>query len=65
VVVGAGYIAVEMAGILQSLGSQVTLMIRHDRVLRNFDDTISEALTEEIRHLGINLMTHTNVNYIL
>ncbi len=32
VVVGAGYIAVEMAGILQSLGSQVSLMIRKERV---------------------------------
>jgi pyruvate/2-oxoglutarate dehydrogenase complex dihydrolipoamide dehydrogenase (E3) component len=33
-VVGAGYIAVEMAQILHSLGSNVTLIIRHDAVLR-------------------------------
>ncbi|NWY05707.1 GSHR protein, partial [Nothoprocta ornata] len=33
VVVGAGYIAVEMAGILSTLGSESSLLIRHDKVL--------------------------------
>ncbi|XP_023573383.1 glutathione reductase, mitochondrial [Octodon degus] len=32
VIVGAGYIAVEIAGILSALGSKTTLMIRHDKV---------------------------------
>ncbi|NXD15139.1 GSHR protein, partial [Nothocercus nigrocapillus] len=32
VVVGAGYIAVEMAGILSTLGSESSLLIRHDKV---------------------------------
>jgi len=43
VVVGAGYIAVELAGILNALGSDVSLLIRYDkvgfyvhRVLKNF-----------------------------
>ena len=31
-VVGAGYIAVELAGILNALGSEVTLVIRYDKV---------------------------------
>lgn len=42
-VVGAGYIAVELAGILNALGSDVSLLIRYDkvgfyvhRVLKNF-----------------------------
>ena len=52
VVVGAGYIAVEMAGILQSLGSKVTQIIRKDKVLRTFDETIVDAVTEEVEHLG-------------
>lgn len=30
--VGAGYIAVELAGILSSLGSDVSLLIRYDKV---------------------------------
>lgn len=38
VVVGAGYIGVELAGILNSLGSKTSLVIRYDSVLRNFDE---------------------------
>ena len=30
--VGSGYIAVELAGILNGLGSEVTLVIRYDKV---------------------------------
>jgi len=33
VVVGAGYIAVELAGILGTLGSDVSLLIRYDKVV--------------------------------
>lgn len=33
VIVGAGYIAVEIAGILSTLGSKSSLLIRHDKVL--------------------------------
>jgi len=33
VVVGAGYIAVELAGILNALGSDVSLLIRYDKVV--------------------------------
>ena len=32
VIVGAGYIAIEMAGILHTLGSDATLVIRKDKV---------------------------------
>ncbi|MDF2178724.1 glutathione-disulfide reductase [Aliiglaciecola sp. CAU 1673] len=45
-VVGAGYIAVELAGVLHSLGSETHLAIRHDRVLRSFDPMLSDTLIE-------------------
>lgn len=64
VIAGAGYIAVELAGILNSLGSKVFLVIRGDKVLRTFDSTISTAITEEIEASGINIVkreTLTNV----
>merc|ERR1712232_467069 len=48
VVVGAGYIAVELAGVLQSLGSEVHLVTRKERALRNFDPDIAKALQEEM-----------------
>lgn len=36
-VVGAGYIAVELAGVLHGLGSDTTIFCRKDGVLRTFD----------------------------
>jgi glutathione reductase (NADPH) len=43
-IVGAGYIAVEFAGIFAGLGSRVTLLHRGDKLLRGFDEDIREAL---------------------
>lgn len=48
VVVGGGYIAVELSSMLSALGSDVHLLIRKSRVLWNFDHTLSECLTESI-----------------
>nr|APH81361.1 glutathione reductase [Tigriopus kingsejongensis] len=64
VVVGAGYIAVEMAGILQALGSEVHFLIRHDKVLRNFDEMLAQAVTDELEHSGIHLVKNSNVKAV-
>lgn len=64
VVVGAGYIAVEMAGILKSLGSDVTHIIRYDKVLRTFDSMIVDSVTSEIEAMGINLSKNNNVTNV-
>ncbi|KAI0648345.1 glutathione reductase [Trametes meyenii] len=52
-VVGAGYIAVELAGVLHTLGSDVTMLIRGETVLRTFDPTLGETLTKWMKHTGI------------
>lgn len=54
-VIGSGYIAVELGGVLRTLGSEVSLFVRSDRVLRRFDSDISEALAEAMRSRGIRL----------
>uniref|UniRef100_A0A8C3YJ01 Glutathione reductase, mitochondrial n=1 Tax=Catagonus wagneri TaxID=51154 RepID=A0A8C3YJ01_9CETA len=59
VIVGAGYIAVEIAGILSALGSKTSLMIRHDKVLRNFDSIISSNCTEELENASIEVLKHS------
>ena len=64
VVVGAGYIAVEMAGILKSLGSDVTLVIRYQSVLRSFDSMISQAVTREIQEMGIKVIRSSNIEKV-
>ena len=54
-VVGAGYIAVELAGILHSLGVKTDLFVRHDRPLRSYDSFIIEGLVQEMEKDGPNL----------
>ncbi|KNC77390.1 glutathione reductase (NADPH) [Sphaeroforma arctica JP610] len=61
VVSGAGYIAVEMAGILAALGSDVTLCIRHDHALRTFDQDVQELLLEELANTGVKVAKRTQV----
>jgi glutathione reductase (NADPH) len=43
-VVGAGYIAVELAGVFNTLNTETHLIIRYDQVLRTFDPMLSEVL---------------------
>jgi len=65
VVVGAGYIAVELAGILHTLGSETHLVIRRHQVLRNFDSMISENLTNTLEKDGVLLEKHSNVTNVV
>ncbi|MBT8144787.1 MAG: glutathione-disulfide reductase [Gammaproteobacteria bacterium] len=60
-VVGAGYIAVELAGMFAALGARTSLYIRYDRVLRNFDEMLSERLTTELQNSGIEVVKHCNI----
>lgn len=64
VIVGAGYIAVEMAGILSTLGSKTSIIIRQDRVLRNFDALISSNCTKELQNHGIDLRKYSQVRSV-
>uniref|UniRef100_A0A674GBD3 Glutathione reductase n=1 Tax=Taeniopygia guttata TaxID=59729 RepID=A0A674GBD3_TAEGU len=64
VVVGAGYIAVEMVGILSTLGSKSSLLIRHDKVLRTFDSLISSNCTQELENTGVDVWKHTQVKKV-
>ncbi len=54
-VVGGGYIGVELSGMLQGLGSAVTLFIRDEKVLHTFDTILSDNLTEEMVRQGVNI----------
>ena len=54
-IVGGGYIGVELAGVLQALGSQVTVVALEERVLEVFDPMLGEVLMGEMHKQGINL----------
>ena len=72
-VAGSGYIAVELAGVFNGLGTEVSLVVRKDSVLRSFDTMLSEQLMEAMRGEGITLDTgvvpgsveKTNDGYLL
>ena len=55
VVVGAGFIACEFAGILNGLGVQVTQLVRGDHLLRGFDREASEAVRAGMEADGIEI----------
>ena len=57
-ILGAGYIAVELAGVLHSLGVKTDLFVRRDRPLRTFDSYIVEGLVNEMEKTGLPLHTH-------
>ncbi|MBC7905169.1 MAG: FAD-dependent oxidoreductase, partial [Rhodospirillaceae bacterium] len=64
VIVGAGYIAVEFAGIFNALGVKVTQVLRGDTVLRGFDQDVRVALHEEMVKKGVELRCETVVRSI-
>lgn len=61
VVVGAGYIAVEIAGVLHALGTDTHLLVRGDRPLRNFDHDITDALLNRMQQDELQLHTGAEV----
>jgi len=64
VVVGAGYIAVELAGIFGALGADTSLLIRYDQVLRTFDDIVSKAVTDNLEPGGVKLCKRTQISNV-
>ena len=57
-IIGGGYIGVELSGVLNALGSSVTLIARGNRFLEQFDPMISDVLSTEMQNQGVKL--HTN-----
>ncbi len=58
-VIGAGYIAVEIAGVMHALGSDVTQVLRKHKPLREFDTDISDHLMEIMSNSGIQWKTQS------
>lgn len=56
-IVGSGYVAVEIGGVFQALGSEVTIAVRRDGVLRDFDPLLRDTLMDQMRRDGITIET--------
>jgi glutathione reductase (NADPH) len=64
VVVGGGYIGVELATICHALGIRTTLVIRRTQPLRGFDRDVRAAATEEMRRRGLDIRSSTTVHHL-
>lgn len=56
-IVGSGYIAVELSGIFAALGSSVTLVLRGETALKDFDSMIGESTLKILRDEGVSVAT--------
>ena len=56
-IAGSGYIAVELAGVFNALGSNVQLVVRKDGVLRDFEPMLAERLMDCMDRDNIDLVT--------
>ncbi len=63
-IVGAGYIANEFAGVFNGLGSAVTLVNRSDQILRGYDQQIRDRLLQISMSKGIRFLLNTAVERI-
>jgi glutathione reductase (NADPH) len=64
VIVGGGYIGAELAGVFHAAGSEVTLAIRGDELLRGFDIDVRSVITAEYRKKGIKILSEIFVRDI-
>lgn len=65
VVQGAGYIALELACVLQRLGSRVDVVFRGEKVLRGFDHDVQDHLAQELTDHGLHLHAGRQVQSIV
>lgn len=64
VVVGGGYIAVELAGVLTALGTDTSLLIRKPKMLREFDSMLGQTLSEIMSGAGTKVCFETQIESV-
>ena len=58
VMVGSGYVSVELGGVFAALGAKVTLLIRGETVLRSFDAMLGAGVLKAMRDEGVDVVTN-------
>ena len=56
-IAGSGYVAVELGGVFNALGSDVQMVVRKDGVIRSFDAMLGEQVMEAMHKSGIAIET--------
>jgi dihydrolipoamide dehydrogenase len=63
VVIGAGYIGCEFASIYRTLGSEVTLIERKERVLPSWEPEAGTRVEEALRERGVRIILNHDVSF--
>ncbi|WP_457637998.1 FAD-dependent oxidoreductase [Oceanithermus sp.] len=61
VIIGAGYVGLEVAEAFRAQGKQVTVVELQDRVLPNADAEVSELVLQELERNGVEVLTGVQV----
>ncbi|SCU84822.1 LADA_0D04016g1_1 [Lachancea dasiensis] len=62
---GAGYIGVELAGVFHGLGTETHMVIRGETLLRKFDESIQNTITDHYIKEGIRIHKTAKVDKIV
>ena len=65
VIQGAGYIALEFAGIFNALGAAVTVVNRSDKILRGYEEALTERLLTMAQARGIEFRFNSPIESIV
>jgi pyruvate/2-oxoglutarate dehydrogenase complex dihydrolipoamide dehydrogenase (E3) component len=63
-VLGAGYVGLELAQAFRRFGAEVTLIERNSRVVHREDEDISQGLEESCRDEGITVVTNAKISLV-
>jgi len=64
IVLGGGYVALELAQMFARLGSRVTIVQRSDRILSSEDPDVTECLTSHLRAEGLEIRTGQTIAHV-
>ena len=64
VVIGAGYIALELGQLFRHLGSEVTILQRGERLLPDYEPEVADAVAVMLERKGIRVLTGTHVQRV-
>jgi mercuric reductase len=63
-ILGGGYIALELGQMFARFGTEVTILERSERILKDYEPEISLALTDVLREEGLRIVTSTTLRQV-
>ncbi|WP_439818925.1 dihydrolipoyl dehydrogenase family protein [Weissella paramesenteroides] len=64
VIIGGGFVAIEFASIAAAAGAKVSLIVRGERLLKSFDETMVDSLMDQLDDRGVQMYFGTEVTEI-